>query len=251
MTPLIGPSDPTPVAVVNTDASGPLLLLCEHAGRAIPTSLGDLGVSETDRVSHIGWDIGAEALARALSARLGATLILQNYSRLVVDCNRPPHSQFAIPERSAGIAVPGNAGLTKAERQARLDGVFEPMNRMIECALDACPRHMAISIHSFTEWLGGRHRPWHAGFLARADLGTANALMAHISARRSDLRLALNEPYQIEDETDWFIPAYAEKRNLRHCLVEVRNDQLRDDAGIATWTDLLATAIQSAMDNKT
>ena len=76
-------------------------------------------------------------------------------------------------------------------------------------------RCLALAIHSFTGQLRGQSpRPWHAGFLARKDLETSTRLQAHIAARATDLVLAINQPYQIDDETDWFIPVHAERRNL-------------------------------------
>ena len=56
-------------------------------------------------------------MTEALSRRLGAPAILQRYSRLVQDCNRPPDAPSAMPEVSELTAIPGNAGLTAEEIQ--------------------------------------------------------------------------------------------------------------------------------------
>ena len=51
---------------------------------------------------------------------LDAMLIRQNYSRLVIDCNRPPRVTASIPEISEATAIPGNAGMSEvAEDRAR------------------------------------------------------------------------------------------------------------------------------------
>ena len=241
---LLSSVDPTPVEVVNPNSESSVFLLCEHAGQAIPAGLGDLGVSETVLFSHRGWDIGAEALARALAARLAAPLVVQRYSRLVFDCNRPPNSPLAISMESDGVPIPGNQNKSIAEQQARVDEIFVPMKTAISALLTP-DRKFAFSIHSFTPKMNGQDRPWHAGFLSRTDLKTANALRDHIAHQRLDLTLAINEPYQIETDGDWFIPAQAEPRGLMHSLIEIRNDQLLDAAGITLWADLLAGAIQS------
>jgi predicted N-formylglutamate amidohydrolase len=65
---------------------------------------------------------------------------------------------------------------------------------------------------------------------------------------RPDLILAINEPYQIEDEGDWFIPNHAEPRGVRHCLIEVCNDQLESDTAVAHWADLLARSISEMLE---
>jgi len=243
---LLGPADPAPVEVVNAGLASPLLLVCEHAGRAIPAVLGDMGLTETQRASHIGWDIGAGDVARRLADRLSAPLILQRYSRLVIDANRPPDGPHAIPEVSDGVPIPANRGLTAADRAARARAVFDPLDRAIRARATPQVRAM-FSIHSFTRVFGGADRTMHAGFLTRASLPTAATLMTSIGQADRSLRLALNEPYRIEDETDWFIPAHAEPRGLPHCLIEIRNDLIDHPAGADRWAGLLADAIRAVM----
>ncbi|MCE8507936.1 N-formylglutamate amidohydrolase [Ruegeria pomeroyi] len=248
---LLTDADPAPVDLLQADSAAPVLLVCEHAGRAVPQALGDLGLAPGVLDSHRGWDIGAEAVARAVAADLGAPLILQRYSRLVIDANRPPHSAEAMPEVSDGAAVPGNRGLSSAARASRIAEIFDPMDRQIVRLLDSSPRRAAFSIHSYTPNLSGQLRPWHAGFLSRRSRATAEALRDHIADRRPDLVLAINEPYRIEDATDWFIPVHAEARGLPHCLIEIRNDQIDSAPGAALWAGLLAGAITHVMESLT
>jgi hypothetical protein len=49
---------------------------------------------------HIAWDIGVAGLGRKLARALDATLILQPYSRLVIDCNRRPARPDSIAKSS-------------------------------------------------------------------------------------------------------------------------------------------------------
>ena len=70
--PLLAPDEPPAVTIDRPDGPSPFLLTCDHASARIPRSLGDLGVSDADRLRHIGWDIGARTMARTLSARLDA-----------------------------------------------------------------------------------------------------------------------------------------------------------------------------------
>ena len=53
----------------------------------------------------------------------------------------------------------------------------------------------------------------------------------------------MNEPYQIDDESDWFVPQHGEASGLPHSLIEIRNDQIRDSQGRAAWAETLSTAI--------
>ena len=246
-TSLLSDLDPYPVELVNGTSKAPVLFLCEHAGRAIPKTLGTLGLNEKALMSHRGWDIGAEALARNLANRLNAPLILQRYSRLVIDGNRPPGSPESILEVSDGVEIEVNKKLSLHEREAREKAIFAPMDQAINDAFSASQRIAAFSIHSFSPQLGGQSRPWHAGFLTRRSILTAKALIESLKGQRPSLKLAINKPYTVDDENDWFIPSHAEARGLMHCLIEVRNDQISDEPGINLWSDLLGTALSECL----
>lgn len=245
---LLKSTDPAPVEILNPDSRADVFLLCEHAGRSIPDALGTLGVSEDVRNSHCGWDVGAEGCARRVADLLQAPLVIQRYSRLVIDCNRPPLGTGSIPVVADGADIPGNREADPVQQRLRVAEIFEPFDQAVVETLDMSPRRAAFSIHSFTPRMDRYNRPWHAGFVSRRDLATANTLMSHIARAQPDFELAINQPYQIDQETDWFIPQHAEPRGLRHCLIEIRNDQIRDDADADLWAGLLANAISSTME---
>ncbi len=249
LTNLLTSADPDPVEVIYPDSTSPVLLLCEHAGRAIPATLNGLSISREVLDSHRGWDIGAETVARKLADRLGAPLILQRYSRLVIDCNRPPCGEGSMVEESDGAFIPGNSDVSTWEREARIDEIFSPFERAITEQFAQHLRRCAFSIHSFTPHFGGQSRPWHAGFLTRTHPDTAAQLMASIQTAAPQAKLALNEPYQIDDASDWFIPVHAEPRGIPHCLVEIRNDLIGTDDGAMRWAELLGTAITDVLES--
>lgn len=248
-TPLLASGDPAPVEFINPESPSPVLLVCEHAGRAIPAALGDLGVAPETLASHRGWDIGAETVARRIAAHLGAPLVVTRYSRLVIDANRPPRGPESIPAMSDAIAIPANQALTSDQIEARITEIFAPYDRQLEDAFARAPRRAVFSIHSFTPRLGAQERPWHAGFLSRRAQQTAAQLIEAIARAQPQLTLAINAPYQISEATDWLIPAHAETRGLPHALIEIRNDQIDHDDGAALWADLLTEAIRHVMRN--
>ena len=133
----------------------------------------------------------------------------------------------------------------------RRHAIFDPMDAAITAAFEAHPRQAVFAVHSFTACLQNQDRPWDAGFLARRDRETARALMASVASKGPDLTLAINQPYQIEDDSDWFIPRHAEPRGVRHTLIEVRNDHLRSEACIAQWAQWLAEAIREVAECQT
>ena len=128
---LLGPGEPHPVTIYRAEGRATFLLTCDHAGRAVPGRLGRLGLAESEFERHIAWDIGARAVSRLLADRLDAVLVEQSYSRLVIDCNRPPEIESAIPTVSEVTPVPGNLDLAPAEREARIAEVFRPYHDAI------------------------------------------------------------------------------------------------------------------------
>ncbi|AYE88092.1 MULTISPECIES: N-formylglutamate amidohydrolase [Sulfitobacter] len=241
--PLLGADDPAPVTVLNPDSNHPVLLVCEHAGRAVPQALNGLGMKADDRDSHVGWDIGAEAVTRLMAETLNAPAVLQSYSRLVIDCNRPPEAPDAIPESNHGVSVPGNRALDNAARVARVREIFEPFQEKVAEYLRQPSRRMVLAIHSFTPTLGKTSRPWEIGFLFRHETHASTHLARLVQEARPELTIGMNEPYQIDDESDWFVPQHGEASGLPHSLIEIRNDQIRDSQGRAAWAETLSTAI--------
>lgn len=236
-----------PVETVNRDGAGAIVLTCEHAGRMLPERTGGLGISSADLGRHIGYDIGAEGLSRDLCALLDATLVLQRYSRLVVDCNRPAVAKDLVPEISDGTPIPGNIGLSDAERQMRYEEIHRPLHEEIACQIARKKPRAIIAVHSFTPTLGNERRDMHVGLLFNRDKRLAHALEKPIAREIGDDLVALNRPYAVDDESDETIPRHGEATGLPHVLLEVRNDRITTEDGQRAWAALLARAIERAM----
>lgn len=237
------PDEAPPVDIVNPAGGADAVLLCDHASPLLPRRLGDLGLTAEQRLDHIGWDIGAAAVARRLSALIDAPLILSGYSRLAIDCNRPSGVPTSIPAITGGIVVPGNQDLSPAEQAARTQALFEPYHQAIRTLLDsrrkAGRRSVVMAVHSFTPNLG-EPRPWQIGITYGRDRRLAGALIAHLRAHWPALQVGDNQPYAVTDSGDYAMPVYGEQRGNLHVLIEIRNDGLRDEAGQAEWADRLA-----------
>ena len=134
---LLGHDEVPPVLEQNAQGRSPFLLTCDHYGRLIPRALGDLGLPASELIRHIAWDIGIAGVAEALSKHLDAHLIAQRYSRLVIDCNRPPDAASSIPLISEATTIPGNEGLAHDAAEARRRQIFDPYHRRIAEIIDA------------------------------------------------------------------------------------------------------------------
>ncbi len=128
---------PPAYRVVNEGGKSAFVLVCEHASRFIPEHYVGLGLSSADLERHIAWDIGAERVAVELSRLLDAQLILANYSRLIIDLNRPLDSATSIPEVSETTRIPGNSGISLDERRHRASEYFTPFHQRLTQLLDA------------------------------------------------------------------------------------------------------------------
>jgi predicted N-formylglutamate amidohydrolase len=240
---LLGAADVPPVREENAAGRSPFLLTCDHYGRLIPQALGDLGLPASELTRHIAWDIGIAGVAEQLSRHLDAHLIAQRYSRLVIDCNRPPCVVSSIPLISEATTIPGNEGLTSAAAEARRQSIFDPYHRRIADVIDRRLRDgmptVLVALHSFTPVYAGVARPWHIGTLYHRDTRLPPVLLRLLRGE-GDLVVGDNEPYAVSDETDYTIPVHGEAHGLMNSGIEIRQDLIADQAGERQWADRLA-----------
>ncbi len=238
------PADPDPIGVQNPGAASPFLLVCDHAGRAVPRALGTLGVPPEAFDGHIAWDLGALALSRHIAARLDATLIHQAYSRLVIDCNRAPGHPGSIVEVSDGWTIPGNQALSPEAVDARIDEIHAPYHARIAAeiaAREAAGRPtLLVCVHSFTPALAtaAAPRPWHVGILHGPN-SPASEAMLDLLRGEPGLVVGDNEPYAM-DGTDYTAPRHAWARGGDVVEIEVRQDLISDPAGVERFADLFS-----------
>jgi predicted N-formylglutamate amidohydrolase len=246
MNTLLAAQELHPAHLVNEHGPSSVVLVCEHASNLLPQALGTLGLSDADVQRHIAWDIGAEATARILSKLLDAPLLLQRYSRLAYDCNRPPEADSAMPEVSEIFEIPGNRNLLPSARLARTQAIARPFHRALEDFLDkrAAEKKLTllVSIHSFTPVYKGKPRDYDVGFLFDRDTWLANFL---IKAFPKD-RARLNEPYGPKDGVMHLMNMHAAPRGLKHVMIEIRNDLIANHAGQNSWANHLTVPLAQA-----
>ncbi len=239
--------EPAAFELINATGKSDVVLLCDHASNRIPLQLGNLGISQQQMNSHIALDLGAADVARYLSSSLDAPLILSNYSRLVIDCNRQPESSGSILHSNDGIAIPGNLGLTATQCLQRRQLFFDPYHDAInKLLLDRAGRTACLlSIHSFTPFLFGADRPWHIGVCYEDNSVSA---AQWLTALRSQLEVPVgdNQPYSIETDVDYTLPFHGEKHGIDAVMLEIRQDQISHAAGAKRWSEIIARAWQQS-----
>ena len=226
------------------------IIVADHAGARIPRRLANLGLPAAELQRHIAWDIGVLGVARRMAAALDAPLVAQNYSRLVIDCNRDPQVATSIPHISETSEIPGNMNLSSAEIAARRAEIFDPYHRRIRERIDerlaAGQPPILVAQHTMTDiYKGSARRKMHAAILYNRDRRFAGIVLEMLR-READLVIADNEPYFVSDETDYTVPHHAEARSLPYVEIEIRQDLVNGDAGQAEWAARIAGALQDA-----
>ena len=95
--------------------------------------------------------------------------------------NRPPERPDAMPERTETVEIPGNRGLSYADRAARTSEIYDVFHAAVDAVLDgfAAPP-VLVTVHSFTPVWHGAPRPTEIGLLhdaERARLGLGEGLV--------------------------------------------------------------------------
>ena len=174
--------------------------------------------------------------------------MLAGYSRLVIDCNRPPGTPSSIPALSDRVAIPGNAAVGEAAAAARADACFTPYHGAVESMLDSMAGSPAfISMHSFTPLFDGFERPWHVGLLWDRDDRLAKPLIKALAADPL-IHVGDNEPYSGRSPTPYSTPRHAESRRLPHVTVEIRQDLIDTHHGAETWAQRMAAALRAVLE---
>ena len=246
---LLDADEPSPVLELGRRGLSNFVIVCDHAGWRIPRRLNDLGLPASELQRHIAWDIGAFAVARQVAAALDAPLVAQNYSRLVIDCNRDPKVASSIARLSEAVEIPGNLGLSEEEAAARRTEIFAPYHDAVTTLLDeraaANRTTILVAQHTMTDIYHGVRRKMHAAVLYNRDRRFAG-LMLDMLRRGTKLSIADNEPYFVSDETDYTIPHHGEARGIPHVEIEIRQDLVADEAGQTEWAQRITRALKDA-----
>jgi predicted N-formylglutamate amidohydrolase len=248
---LLAPGEPPAAELLNPEGAGPFIFACEHASRRLPAALGDLGLAAADRDSHIAWDPGARAVALRLGEVFDAPVLAQRYSRLVIDCNRPPGAPGSIVTESEARPVPGNAALSEHDQRLRAETVYAPFHAALEALiarrLAQRPQPILISVHSFTPVYRGVARDVELGILHDdADPRLADRLLARAAAI-TDLRVERNAPYGPRDGVMHTLQRHGVANGLLNAMFEIRNDLLHDEGSAARVADGLAELLRAAL----
>lgn len=245
---LLTPDDPHPVEIFRVENPSPVLIVCDHAGNAVPSNLQQLMPKSEDMNRHIAIDVGARTVAQIVARALNSNLIMQRYSRLVIDMNRPLNSPELCPEVSDETHIPFNRNLTDSQKKSRVVEIFEAYHNSIAGVIGESenPPKALVAIHSFTPSL--RNQPprfWHFDLISRSEEYLALELRDFLQSKRPEFNYGVNEIFSVSDSSDYTLRTHAENRGLLGLSIETRNDLLTSDTDIKNWAHLLANGLHA------
>jgi predicted N-formylglutamate amidohydrolase len=238
------------VLVSNARGRSPFVIVCDHASNRIPAKYGDLGLTPLQRLSHIAWDPGALAVSRQLSELLDAPMVQSTVSRIIIDCNRDLDAPDLIWTLSETTRIAANENLQPEERQYRIDHFHRPYHASIATLLEA-RRHagqetVLVCMHSFTPVYHGIARPWPIGLIHGVDAGYTQALFDALKAEDGSLNVGWNEPYAALNGVTLTLEKHGDGRGLPATMIEIRNDEILEPAGVTLWSTRLARCLETA-----
>jgi predicted N-formylglutamate amidohydrolase len=227
------------------DAVGPFVIVCDHASKFVPPELDQLGLPDSELARHIGWDIGAAAIAGILSERFDSPAVFCGTSRLVIDCNRQLDAVDLIPEVSDGTVIPGNQNLSQQDKQARVTNYFQPYHDAIEEVITGRGQAIFLSVHSMTDSMRGVLRPWPVSLSSYEDRSLVDPLLEALRLG-NEFPVGDNEPYDLDPRVDYSTPFHAIRRGLRHLQVEFRQDEISSEEGQKLWAGRFGDTVERA-----
>ena len=238
----------SPFEIIAGNNAAGLVLLADHATNLLPAEYGRLGLPESAFARHIAYDIGVEALVRRLAARLGVPAVLSRFSRLLIDPNRGEDDPTLIMKISDGAIIPGNHPITPEEWENRLNRFHRPYHRAVsqtiaDVSAASGKAPLVISIHSYTPAWKGVARPWHAAVLWDSDPRAVTPLIEALEVS-GDIVVGDNEPYDGALRGDTIF-RHCMETGLAHALIEVRQDLIGDDGGVAEWDVRLGPVLEN------
>ena len=221
-----------------------LLIIADHASNYIPKKYNNLGLKKKDVISHKAYDPGIKDLAINLSIKFNSHLVLGEYSRLLIDCNRDIYDPTLISVISDRKLILGNENISKQELIYRINKMYRPYHDKINKKILENKINMIISLHSFNPIFKGRKRLLKYGILSNQDRRLSDLIINELKKKK--IFVGDNEPYKGSLIGDTLYK-HALKKGIYHSLIEIRNDLLSNAKKIDQVSNLMYIVINNSI----
>tara|TARA_B100000886_G_scaffold295223_1_gene222008 strand:+ start:367 stop:1071 length:705 start_codon:yes stop_codon:yes gene_type:complete len=221
-----------------------LLIVADHASNYIPKKYDNLGLAKKDISTHKAYDLGVKDLAINLSNKFNSELVLGEYSRLLIDCNRDMNDPTLISVISDRKLILGNKKITKQEQIYRINKIYRPYHNKINKKILEKKINVIISLHSFNPIFKGRKRFLEYGILSNEDRRFSDLVIKELKKKNNFV--GDNEPYKGSLIGDTLYK-HALKKGIYHSLIEIRNDLLSNVKKIDQVSNLMYRVINNSI----
>ena len=221
-----------------------LLIIADHASNYIPKKYDNLGLAKKDIFSHKAYDPGIQDLAINLSNKFDSHLVLGEYSRLMIDCNRDINDPTLISVISDRKLISGNKKISKQEQIYRINKIYRPYHDKINKKILEKKINVIISLHSFNPIFKGRKRFLKYGILSNEDRRLSDLIIEELKKKKNFV--GDNEPYRGSLIGDTLYK-HALKKGIYHSLIEIRNDLLSNVKKIDQVSNLMYRVINNSI----
>ena len=101
-------------------------------------------------------------------------------------------------------------------------------------------------MHSFTPVYHGAARPWPIGLIHGVDTRYTQAVFDALAAEEPGLNIGWNQPYAALNGVTLTLEQHGDGHGLDATMIEIRNDEILEPAGVALWSSRLARCLQAA-----
>jgi predicted N-formylglutamate amidohydrolase len=169
---------------------------------------------------------------------------------LIIDCNRDTNSPELIRTLSEATVIAANIEVSPEERARRIGDYHAPFHLAIERVLDQRAERdlptVLVCMHSFTPIYLGVPRPWPIGLIHGRDTGYTQKLFDALKAEDAALDLGWNQPYAALNGVTLTLERHGDGRGLDATMIEIRNNEILEPAGVAFWAARLARSLTQA-----
>jgi N-formylglutamate amidohydrolase len=179
----------------------PLLLSFPHNGRRLPDAVSERMTPEALALPDTDWHI---ARLYEFAAEIGASMLVANYSRYVVDVNRPANDEALYPGQLATGLCPTQTfagddiyrdGLDAEDVPGRVDTYWRPYHDRLQTTLDELRAKHGYALLWDAHSIESRVPRLFDGELPALNIGTYGGRSCHEALEASIDGIAASSPY--------------------------------------------------------
>lgn len=182
--------------------SGPLLVSVPHDGRQVPPALWERMTDAGRGLPDTDWHV---ARLYDFVRELDASLLVANYSRYVIDLNRPASDDALYPgqlatglcpeQTFAGDAIYASGGVSPDEQQDRIERYWRPYHEQLRAVLEGLTERFGHALLWDAHSIPSRVPRLFDGELPELNIGTHGGRSCDPSIERAIDHAAASSPF--------------------------------------------------------